>query len=592
MKSEDELAQMFLFRKERFIDRDMRNRDLQYAMLGQWHRAYPSHFRNPSDRPMIHNALAVAAYDLAEMLAALPTFSVPVESESDLAQKRADKKARVLTQGYFRDWRWELKMLQTSLWYLTYGYVPVCLWPYARGRGRYAKPGPYADPVDPMGYLPGPVLGFGEQPVDGFVWWTRPAADFARVFPEAKSKLVRYHPLTGMSEPMSEGEEVTLARYHGRDEITLLLPDQGVILNRISLPADLEHPTLVQAMRPSVKLEEPQSPFEQLVGVLLAQARLAALVLRYAERQVHAPIEVDEETEWNEGPDALIRRARGAAPAQKVGLNMPADVWRELDIYERQIRLGSRRPASRDGESPVSYATGKGIDALASGLDSQLKANQTIFGEFLQDLAAAAMCLDEALYPNEERPIGGLKETYVASRDIAGRYTVEANYGLLMGINPSYATVMLSQLIAAGLLSRKTAMTQLPVIASLSKEYERLREEKGEDTLLAFLQQAALQGDQSAMEGLSQMAPDSPIVKIVAAMQAKAAEQAQQEQAAAGAEQGALPAPGAGPAPAGSPAPAAQVEQGAQALQQGSHDIRSLGTLLGPLAAQLGNQVA
>ena len=319
--------------------------------------------------------------------------------------------------------------------------------------------------------------------------------------------------------------------------------------------------------------------------MFVGQAREAGLLLRFLERQVHAPIEIDAEVEYVEGPDAILYRPRGAQPAQKVQLNLPPDIWRGQDFTERQLRLGARRPASRDGESPVSYATGKGIDALASGYDSQLKANQTIFGQFLQDLAGAALCLDQALYPNLEKPVGERKETYIPERDIAGRYTVEANYGLLMGINPSYATVMLSQLIAGGLLSHKTAMTQLPVIESLSKEHERLREERGEETLFAYLQQAALGGDASAMQGLQELAPDSPIVKIIQKMQSQ-----QQEQAAAQQPPGipGVGAPGGGGEPPTNPMQ--QAEAGANALQQGSGSIRDIATLLGPLAARLGNQ--
>ena len=579
MKTIDQLQDMFLDRRTRMAERDARNRNLQYAMLGFWHLAYPDHFRNVADRPMVHNALNTAAYDFAEMLAALPTFSVPPESESDAAQKRADKRARIVTEGYFWDWRWELKMLQASLWYTAYGYVPVCVWPAAAR--AYAKRAPYADPQDPARYLPGPALGYGEQPVDGFVYWEKPVGDLARIFPEAARALRKQNPQTRQQESMDAHDTVVCARYHGPGEISMFLPDQGVALSRIPLPEDLKRPTLVQAVRPGIDPDCTQSPFEQLVGVFVGQARQAALLLRFLERQVHAPLAVDAETEYTEGPDAIIYVPRGGQQPQKVQLNLPPDTWRGQDFMERQLRLGSRRPASRDGESPVSYATGKGIDALASGLDSQLKAAQTIFGWFLQDLVGSALCLDQALYPNLEKSIGDLKETYIPERDIAGRYTVEANYGLLMGINPSYATVMLSQLIAGGLLSHKTAMTQLPVIASLSKEYERLREERGEETLLAYLQQAALQGDAAAMQALSEMAPDSPVVKIVAKMQA-----AQQSEETAPGEPG-MPGQGGGEV---APNPMQQAEAGANALQQGAGSIQDLKTLLGPLAAKLGNQ--
>lgn len=587
LKTIDQLQTMFLDRRTRFADRDMRNRNLQFAMLGFWHLAYPDHFRDIADRPMVHNALNTAAYDFAEMLAALPTLSVPPEADSDAAQKRADKRAKIVSQGYWWDWRWELKMLQTALWYVTYGYVPVCIWPSATSRA-YGKRAPYADPQDPMRYLPGPVAGYGEQPVDGFVYWEKPVSDLAEIFPEAARKLSKYNPDIRRYEAMSDSDTIVLARYHGPGEITLLLPEHGEILTRVPLPDDLKHPTLVQAVRPGIDPAATQSPFEQLIGVFVGQAREAGLLLRFLERQVHAPLAVDEETEYVQGPDAIIRVPRGGQLPSKVQLALPPDVWRGQEFSERQLRLGSRRPASRDGESPVSYATGKGIDALASGLDSQLKAAQTIFGWFLQDLNGAALCLDQALYPDEEKPIGELRETYVPSRDIAGRYTVEANYGLLMGINPSYATVMLSQLIAGGLLSHKTAMTQLPVIASLSKEYERLREERGEETLMAYLQQAALQGDASAMEAVSELAPDSPVVKIIQKMQAS---QQEQQQAAAGAQipPGGVPVPGQGGGEV-QPNPMQQAEAGANALQAGSGGVRDLATLLGPLAQKLGNQ--
>jgi len=584
VKTATQLAEMWRSRKARFAERDDRNRDLFNVLLGRWHLAFPGHFRGAGDRPMVHNALNTAAFDFAEMLAALPTLAVPPESESEAAQRRADKRARIATQGYFWDWRWELKMLQTALWYMAYGYVPVCVWPWARARGN-AKPAPYADPQDPQRYLPGPILGFGEQPVDGFVYWEKPAGDMMRLYPEAMSGLSKLNPATRRSESLSDDDRIVCARYHGPGEITLLLPEHEQVLARVALPDDLKHPTLVQAARPGVEPECAQSPFEQLIGIVLGQSRQAALLLRFLERQVHAPVAIDQETEWVEGPDALIYTPRGGTPPQKVQLNLPPDAWRGQDSFERQLRLGSRRPSSRDGESPVSYATGKGIDALASGLDSQLKAAQTVFGWFLTDLVSAALCLDEGLYPDVEKPIGERRETYVPSRDIAGRYTVEVSYGLLMGINPSYATVMLSQLIAAGLLSHKTAMTQLPVVPSLSQEYERLREEQGEQAMLGYLQQAAVQGDQAAMAGLAELAPDSPIVKIVQKMQEQQA-QVQSDQAAQA--QAAVGGPGQ---PAGAPEPAQAVERGAQALQQGSGQVRDLGTLLGPLAARLGNQL-
>lgn len=90
----------------------------------------------------------------------------------------------------------------------------------------------------------------------------------------------------------------------------------------------------------------------------------------------------------------------------------------------------------------------------------------------------------------------------------------------------------------------------------------------------AYLQQAALQGDPSAMAALAEVAPDSPIVKVVQKMQ----------------EQAQMGAPGQMGGGEVTPNPAQQVEAGANALQAGS--VRDLATLLGPIAQRMGNGMA
>src|SRR6266516_1365754 len=531
----DELCTSFRMRKARFAERDNRNQELTHVMLGRFHLAFPMHFRSPVVKPMVANMLNVAAFDFADLLAPLPTISVPADKDTAAAQKRADKRGRI-AHGYFDDWRMALKMLQGALWFKMYGYVPVCMWPYGRALEKYA---PYAAFEDPCGYYPGPIECYGEQP------------------------------LYGETRAMETADQVVMARYHGPGEVSLFLPDQGVALTRMVLPDSLKRPTLLMAMRPGVSPEE-------LLGLLLGQARLTALVLTYAERQVHAPMALDEDSQMRYGADAVIRVPRGGVMPQKVTIQMPADVWRELDKYERELMKGSRRPASRDGTSPVSYATGKGIQQLESSIDSQLRTDQTIMSALLEDVLGTAYAMDEAMYGGREQTIGTTPETYVPAADIAGRYRAKATYGLLAGVNPSYAMVTLAQMNQAQFASRRTAMENLPTIPELSKELDRIREEQGEDAVRTFVMQAAAAGDQTALQMAMQMAPDSAWTRVVAKMQQQA--QAQQQQAPAAGEAG-MPLgtggpPGAAPPgglPGGQgPTPgAAGVEQATYAAQQG-----------------------
>jgi len=180
------------------------------------------------------------------------------------------------------------------------------------------------------------------------------------------------------------------------------------------------------------------------------------------------------------------------------------------------------------------------------------------------------------MYGGREQTIGTTPETYVPAGDIAGRYRAKATYGLLAGVNPSYAMVTLAQMNQAQFASRRTAMENLPTIPELSKELDRIREEQGEDAVRTFVMQAAAAGDQTALQMAMQLAPDSAWTRVVAKMQQQA--QAQQQQAPAAGEAG-MPLgtggpPGAAPPgglPGGQgPTPgAAGVEQATYAAQQG-----------------------
>jgi hypothetical protein len=581
-----ELCAIYDARVALFASRDERNRDIAAVMEGRFHEAFPNFFRSPSDRPLVSNALRVAAEDYSQMLAKLPTISAPKEKDTKREQRQADKRGRIAVRGYWADWNWPVQALQGALWFLMYGYVPVCIWPYNTPKQLRS---PLAEFADPAGYYPGPVEHYGAQPVDGFVTFELPCAHIGLLWPEVRSRLTKVNPWSGMRVPLEDQDKVPVARYHGRDEITMFLPREREMLYQWPMPAKLARPTLLCAARPGVKLEAMEGQFDQLLGVLLGQARMTALLLMYGEEQVMAPIEIDEDVRWQEGPKAIMRRPRGAAPAQKVGLQMPADVWRELDIFEQHLYKGSRRPATRDGQSPVSYATGKGIDALGGAtVDTQLSTYQTIWSWLNTETLASGMCVDEAFYPNERKPIGELDETYVPVDDLAGRYWLEATYGILLGVNPSYFTVMVSQLIAAGLISRETAMEQLPNLAELGREKERLRGEQGEQAIMAYVAAAAGAGDRTGLDLAIAMAPNSEIARLVNERLQQAEAEAQAQAAQAQAQAGAIGQPGA---PAAGGEPAAAVEDATQAIGQGATDLRALNTLMGPLAQQMG-QVA
>jgi hypothetical protein len=64
---------------------------------------------------------------------------------------------------------------------------------------------------------------------------------------------------------------------------------------------------------------------------------------------------------------------------RRVPLELPPGVFTESGVLERELRLGARYPESRSGNIDASVVTGRGVQALQAGFDTQIKAAQAQF---------------------------------------------------------------------------------------------------------------------------------------------------------------------------------------------------------------------
>ena len=130
--------------------------------------------------------------------------------------------------------------------------------------------------------------------------------------------------------------------------------------------------------------------------------------------------------------------------------------------------MGARYPEGRQGVSQGSIVTGRGVEALMGGFDTQVKTAQLVLAEALKQVFELCFEMDEKLFGNVEKTVRGVDAgapyeiTYTPLKDIDGDYTVDVTYGLMAGLNPNQALVFGLQARGDQLISRDFLRRQMP----------------------------------------------------------------------------------------------------------------------------------
>jgi hypothetical protein len=269
---------------------------------------------------------------------------------------------------------------------------------------------------------------------------------------------------------------VQLVRYMDKDETVLFLPERAnYILQRAKNP--LGKLNVVFAVRPGVDSDEQQrGQFDDVLWVQVARARFATLQLEAAQKSVQAPFALPSDVNVLEmGPDATIRSA-SPEKIRRVDLNVPPGLFAESQILDQEMRMGSRYPEGRQGVSQGSIVTGRGVEALMGGFDTQVKTAQSVLAEALKKVFELCFEMDEKLFGNTEKTVRGVDAgapyeiTYTPNKDIDGDYTVDITYGLMAGLNPNQALVFGLQARGDQLISRDFLRRQMPWEINVTQE--------------------------------------------------------------------------------------------------------------------------
>jgi hypothetical protein len=404
----------------------------------------------------------VAARDLSEVIAPLPSFNCSSSSMvSDSARKRAEMRTRIAT--YYVQYSQLQKQAYTAAdRFVTYGFVPGIVeidWDERMPRIKW---------LDSMGCYT--VRDKRDRVKALFQTINYHIDDLIAKFPALENVILQQVP--------GASTKIEVVRYHDKDVDILFLPGEGGIeLLRTANPVG--KCLAVEVRRPGLD-EDPRGQFDDVIAVQVAKARFALLAMEAAQKSVQAPIALPQDVqELSLGADAVLRSTT-PEKIRRIPLEVPAAAFQEQGILDNELRQGSRYPEVRGGNLDASIVTGRGVQALMTGFDTQVRTAHAMFAEAYTDLIALCFEVEEVCWPSFRKTVRGndngtpYEVSYSPEKDIKNDYSVDVQYGLMAGLDPNRALVFGLQARGDRLISQDWLRRSLPFSLNATEEEQKL----------------------------------------------------------------------------------------------------------------------
>lgn len=491
-------------------ERDQRWTDVREVRRGNINKVFPGLFPEDYPKPMVANFIDIAARDVAEVIAPLPAFNCNATNVvSDRARTRADKRSMIVA-GYRDQSQLQMHMFTGADRYITYGMLPLVV------EVDYERQTPIIRVDDPFSsYCEYDRFGRLQSYTKRYL---KTIEDLCMEFPEHESVI------RGRYYQGGQNAQLDLIRYHDKDQTVLFLPERkDFVLSQAKNP--IGRIMVVTAVRPGIDSNETmRGQFDDVLWVQVARSRFATLSLEAAQKSVQAPFALPADVNVLEiGPDSTIRSAQ-PEKIRRVDLNVPPGLFQESAALDQELRVGARYPEGRLGQQSGSIVTGRGVEALMGGFDTQVKTAQSVLATAFREVMEVCFMVDEQLFGNMSKTIRGVDSgspyeiTYVPSKDIAGDHSVDVTYGLMAGLNPNQALVFGLQARGDQLISRDFLRRQMPWEINVTMEEQKIEVEKMRDSLIT-----AISGYAQAIPALTQQGtdPGDVISKLAAVIEGR-----------------------------------------------------------------------
>lgn len=461
--------------RARYANRDTRNAEVQAVRRGNFESIAPDLFNDEFKRPIVANMIDTAARDAAAVMAPLPAFNCSATSGlSEKAKEFADKRTKI-ARNYLEKSNLQLHMLTGADQYNSYGLLVLCVEP------DFEMNMPRISVEDAVGAYP--------------VWNSKGhTVEFARVYMRDWFSLCADYPEVARAKNnypggVLQGNKVEVVKYVSKDRILVYLPQMGdYVLEDMANPLGECYYHAVQ--RPGLD-DEIRGAYDDVIWVQLARHRIQMLLMEGVEKSVRAPLVVPNDVnEIPMGPDAVIYTQQGAQSVGRARLDMPNQAFGAVEQLKGEQQIGSMSPESRSGSVDASVITGRGLQQLLGGFNSQISVAQTVFKYAFKRAIELAFKMDEKIFGNITKEIRGNDSgvpyamKYKASKDVNGDYTIDISYGFAAGLEPNRALVFLLQADGAELVSKDYIRRALPVDLNAVEEERKIAVEQSRRSLL------------------------------------------------------------------------------------------------------------
>ena len=464
----------------------------------------------------VPNLMSTGLEHLAQKIGRIPNLKIdiPNDRDSERSKQKAEKMSRIIS-AYDENQRLDIQMPQVGRWLPGYGFS---VWVIREKKDANGVPYPCAELRDPYNCFPG-YFGADQQPKEMSVVRRVPKYALAKVYPNYKEQIYAKDMGTGLSigsgsaSPYtdsyagswanSNGQGDLISEYYCEEGTYIFHMSSGAIFDFIPNPLS-SGPAFVVAKKFS--FDQLQGQYDQIIGLMAAMAKINVMSIIAMEDAVFTETNISGELEsgqYRKGRFAVNYLAPGTQ-VSKPASNVPYQIFQQIDRVERQLRIGGAYPVTDDSQSPLAFATGRGLEELGASMSLMIREYHTVMADAIEQTDAKRLEWDSAMYGGKSKSLSGymdnkfFSEKYDPEKDIGFNYKTRRVYGAMAGYDEPQKIVTGLQLLQAGIIDTQTLQENLDGLDNIVRVNERITREKADNVLFDTLLAQSQAGDQRA----------------------------------------------------------------------------------------------